>query len=119
MYTLAPDALDPRPGDVVAADLDGAGWQVLIIDHVVALGELLPLGDRGSRSFIDEATARDSVEPRWSGEVQLLVRLHLARFATAQAAQAAYAAGELDPPVTGVVVSAGRLTHSRAVPFAS
>lgn len=113
-WSTAPDALDCRPGDVVIADLDRSGWRVIVIEDVVALRRLVPLGERGSRTFVDEHVLRDSQPPAWHGEVHLLVSLHPDRFDSPASAHAAADAAALREPVAGVCVPAVALTAGRA-----
>lgn len=113
-YTLPANVIDPRPGDVIAASLDGATWRVIIVDEVVNLRRLVPFGERGARSFLSEDLTLDSVAPAWTGVVHLLVRLHTEVFTSLHAAQEAASAGQLGTAIAGVCIEGSLLTVSTA-----
>lgn len=111
-FVLPPGTVQARPGDVVVADPDGAGWRVLIVEDRVTLGRLVPFGDGGR--LVAEADLVDSNPPRWSGEIHLLVSLFAERFATADDAAVAFDDGRLGAPVHSVCLPAAGLTTDRA-----
>jgi hypothetical protein len=114
MYNLPESALDPRPGDVVIARSED-GWQVMVIEDLVAVDRLLPLGDRGSRRYVPESLQHDSAPTRWQDQVLLLVSLYSDRFASAADAAAAEGSDALESPVRHVLVEATTLTTHTAV----
>ena len=87
----------------------------MVIEDLVAVDRLLPLGDRGSRRYVPESVQSDSAAARWQDQVLLLVSRHTERFETADDAGAAVAAGTLGPPISHVLLEAASLTAVSAV----
>lgn len=107
-FEVADSGVDPRAGDVLVVPVDG-GWQVMVVEDVVALDRLVPLGERGARRFLPMSSVMDSADPPWHGRVQLLVTLFPEVAESSADAARAYGAGTLGRSVRPVLVDAGTL----------